>query len=407
MPTAKLTTKRAIDALKHPPKGQLLYWCETLSGFGLLIGVNTKSFILQRDVNGRSRRINLGRYPEISLHRARKRAEQLAGQMRGGSDPVIEERKRTADDMSLREAWELYQQHLTAKERSERTREGYWSDLQRYCSDWLDRPLAEITTHMVHQRHVLISKKAKFAANSVMRTLRAVWNRARRQHRELAEAPTVNVDWNEEKPRTAVITVDDLPKWWLGLQGIQNPIRRDFYIWTLFTGCRRQESSTLTWDQVNFDAGTVHFPKTKTEPFTLPLSDYLVTLLKARHACIATRAVYGEKNTWVFPADSKAGHISEPQVNDKKEAHLFPCKWSCHTLRHTYITIAENKIFMPPTHARLLVNHAIPKGLDAHTGYIHPSIGDLRKSQQMMTDFLLTAVKPKGEADNVVPLRRN
>ena len=229
----------------------------------MLVGVNTKSFILQRDVKGRSRRINLGRYPEISLHRARKQAEQLAGQMRGGSDPVVEERKRTADNMTLREAWELYQQHLTAKERSERTRDGYWSDLQRYCSDWLDRPLAEITTHMVHQRHVLISKKAKFAANSVMRTLRAVWNRARRQHRELAEAPTVNVDWNEREAthRRNLNSSDDLPKWWAGLQGIVNLIRRDFYIWTLFTGCRREESSTLKWSQVDLNAGTVHFPR--------------------------------------------------------------------------------------------------------------------------------------------------
>jgi hypothetical protein len=32
---------------------------------------------------------------------------------------------------------------------------------------------------------------------------------------------------------------------------------------------------------------------------------------------------------------------------------------------------------------------------DAHSGYIHPDIDDLRASQQAMTDYLLAQIKPK------------
>ena len=63
-----------------------------------------KSFIMQRVVKGRSRRISLGRYGEISLHAARKEAERLAGVMRNGTDPLEQTRKATADNMTLREA---------------------------------------------------------------------------------------------------------------------------------------------------------------------------------------------------------------------------------------------------------------------------------------------------------------
>jgi integrase len=404
MPTAKLTTKRAIDALKHPSSGQQFYWDTELVGFGVLVGIKTKSFILQRDVNGRSRRINLGRYPEISLHKARQQAEKLGGQMRGGSDPIVEQRKKTADNMTLREAWALYDNYLTTKERSVKTRNDYLGNLERYCEHWLDRPLIEITPTAARLLHAHISKEhGKYSANSCARVIRAVWNRARRQHRELPEPPTINIDFHPEKGRTAVIKVDDLPAWWAGLQMIENPIRRDFYIWLLFTGTRREESSTLEWRNVNLDKRCVHFPKTKTEPFDLPLSDYLVTLLQARHACEVTKATFA-KSEWVFPAFGTTGHIMEPQLN-AKERKLFPCPWSPHTLRHTYVSIAENKAALAPMHARLLVNHAVPRAMDSHVGYIHPDLDDLRRSQQLMTDYLLSAIKPRDASGKVVKLR--
>ena len=416
MPKTKLTTKREVDALPYPAQGQTLWWDENLRGFGVLVGVRNKTFIVQRDVRGRSRRITIGRYGDVSLHAARKQAEQLAGAMRGGSDPVEEERKATADNMTLREAWALYENHLTAKERSQRTRDGYWNSIERYCSDWLDRPLVDVNPQAAHTRHVRIGKEnGKYAANGTMRALRAIWRRAQRQYPELPAPPTGNVDFYPEKPREGIIKIEDLPTWWEGAQQIENPVRRDFYIWLLFTGCRRDETQTLRWDQVDFKSRSVHFPKTKTTWFELPLSDFLVALLKARRDCTATRQIYGDDCPWVFPALSKTGHISEPQLL-AEERKLFPLPWlpsakkyaegawSPHTLRHTWITVTENKIPMPSTHSRLLANHAIAKSADAHIGYIHPDLEDLRRSQQMMSDFLVAAITPK-PAGNVVTLR--
>ncbi|RVA73508.1 DUF4102 domain-containing protein, partial [Mesorhizobium sp. M7A.F.Ca.US.006.04.2.1] len=108
MPKAKLTTKGDIDSLPLVPTGQEHWWCTDLRGFGVVVGARTKTFVVQRDVRGKSRRVSIGRYGDITLQQARKRAEELMGEMRGGVDPLAERRAAAANNMTLLEAWELY-----------------------------------------------------------------------------------------------------------------------------------------------------------------------------------------------------------------------------------------------------------------------------------------------------------
>ncbi|MER8545969.1 integrase family protein [Mesorhizobium sp. M1169] len=395
MPKAKLTTKGAVEALPPPEKAQEHYWCTDLRGFGVVVGAKNKTFVVQRDVNGKSRRVAIGRYGDITLDQARKKAEQLMGQMRGGVDPTGRRKAAAANNMTLRDALEKYERYLVAKERSPRTGAGYRANLQRYCSDWLDRPMAEITRTAANARHHLIGdRNGKHAANQTMRALSAIWRRIGREYPALDATPTVNVDFYPEPPRTAVIPYAQLPEWWAGVHSIKNPIRRDLYIWFLFTGTRREESASLRWSQVDLDAGTVHFPRTKTDPFTLPLSDFLVDLLRVRRSCESTLALFGKDCEFVFPARTrtgKIGHVTEPKLNENEVA-LFPCPWTPHTLRHTFVSIAENKVSIPATHGRLLVNHALAKSGDAHSGYNHPDFDDLKRSQQLVTNALRTAI---------------
>lgn len=393
MAKVKLTTKGAVEALTLPDgKIQELYWCTDLRGFGVVVGRRTKTFVVQRDVKGKSPRMKIGRYGEITLHEARKQAEEAMGVMRSGVDPVAQRRAAAANNMTLREAWELYKGHLEAKERSPRTVADYEANLNRYMSDWLKRPLVEITREGAHARHRKITKEnGKTAANHAMVTLRAIWRRVGKQYPALEAPPTENVDFNKERPRKDVVPFDKLADWWKGVQGIENPIRRDLYVWLLFTGTRSEEARSMRWDQVDLQAGTVDFPITKTDPFTLPLSTFLVTLLKQRRACETSAKLFGKDCDFVFPANSKTGYVAEAKLN-AKEASLFPCRWTPHTLRHTFITLAENKVGIHPKHIRLLVNHAASGNGDAHADYNHPELSDLKRSQQAVTDVLSKAI---------------
>jgi integrase len=409
MPKAKLTTKAAVEELPNPKQGQPIYWCTDLRGFGVRVGARDKTFVLERRVNNVSRRMTLGKYGTVSLQRARQDAEKLIGEMTKGIDPVIRKREETAGGMTLRQAWGLYQKHMDAKGRSEVTRDGYQAKIDCHLSDWLDRPLASISRQETSERHREIGKTAKYSANGVMRVLRAIWRRARRQFPELPEPPTMNVDFFGEKRRTAVVT--DLAAWWKGVQRIESPVRRDFYIWLAFTGCRSGETSTMRWDQIDLKNGIVRYPITKTEEFDLPLSDFLIDLLKRRKDCKETIKLFGKDCPWVFPSvDAKNGHLAEPKLNRGEKA-LFTEKWSPHTLRHSWITASKNKAKIPDAHSSMLTNHKIRFSIngDVHEGYNHPDLDDLRKSQQAMTDYILTKIHTtptkgkKRSGHNVVP----
>jgi hypothetical protein len=162
---------------------------------------------------------------------------------------------------------------------------------------------------------------------------------------------------------------------------------------------------------VDLETGVVKYPITKTKAFEMPLSNFMVELLRNR---IAENTVeFGANCRWMFPSVTAAsGHLEEERLT-AAEPKLFKQHWSPHTLRHSWITIADQKVKISDSHQRALTNHKPKraKNGDAHAGYIHPDLDDLRISQQAMTDFLLAQIKPapdkgKKRSDNVVKFQR-
>jgi hypothetical protein len=52
--------------------------------------------------------------------------------------------------------------------------------------------------------------------------------------RRIADA----IDWNEEKRRDTEMGVSDLKEWFLELAGLDNPVRREYHLFTLLCGSR-------------------------------------------------------------------------------------------------------------------------------------------------------------------------
>jgi hypothetical protein len=412
MPKVTLTTKASVDAIPRPDQGQTIHYCTELPGFGVLAGARQKTFVLERRVNGKTRRVTIGRVGEVTLQKARQDAQQLIGEMISGSDPVARKRDQTAGGMTLRKAWVLYQEAMKKLNRSEATLADYQSKVDCHMSDWLDRPLIDITREVCSRKHTKIGEEnGTYMANGTMRVLRAIWRRTRRQHPELPEPPTMNVDFYPEQGRTAVIT--DWPAWWNGIQQIVNPVRRDFYVWLAFSGCRAGETMAMEPKNVDLEKGVVRYPITKTKAFEMPLSNFQIELLRNRIEENAEQ--FGADCPWLFPSvTSESGHLEEEKLI-VSEPKLFAQHWSPHTLRHSWITNADQKVKISDSHQRALTNHKPKrtKSGDAHAGYIHPDLDDLRVSQQLMTDYLLEQIKPKpgkgkkrGGNDNVVAFKK-
>ena len=377
--------KGDIDKLPPPPKGQKLYMDDGLKGFGVLVGAQTKTYVAQRDIAGRTVRVTLGRHGVITTAQAKREAEEALGLMRRGINPNEQKREAQSRSITLQEAVDLYLGD--PKKRATKTVKGFKDAMRLHMKDWLDKPLAEINRKMVNTRHRRIGKKTGiYAANATMRAFRAAYNRAVRQHEDLPPNPTINVDWFPEHRRKAAIPAETLADWRKDINALPNPIRRDYYLFVLFSGLRRQSASEIRWGHVDLDKGTLLIPNPKggeERAFILPLSDFLLEVLHRRQ--VENEKLVAE-SPWVFPATkSKAGHISEPKLKPSQKAAMA-VPFSVHGLRHTWMT-AANAAKISPYDIKMLANHSLPKG-DVTARYIDSDVEALRASQQTVTDYL-------------------
>ena len=380
-------TKSSVDALPYRTSGQKLYMDTELKGFGVLVSKKAKTYVAQRDVNGKTVRVTIGRHGVVTTSNARAEAMTAINQMRVGVNPNKARDERTAQKTTLADAAELY---LGAnKARSPKTIGGFKDAMRLHFPDWQKKPLAEITRPMVKERHKRIGEKSgPYAANSAMRALRSAWNRMMRECEDLPVCPTINVDWYEESPRDAAIPAEKLAEWYEGVMKLPNPVRRDYFLFVLFSGLRRTSAAEIQWQHVDLDETTLRIPSPKGGPkraFVLPLSKTLVQILIQRKE---ENEQLAPNSPWVFPAErSKSGHIEEPKLSSA-ERKVVTVPFTVHGLRHTWVT-AANAAGISPYDIQMLANHAPPKG-SVTAGYIGAHIDALRLVQDRIACYIET-----------------
>ena len=104
-----------------------------------------------------------------------------------------------------------------------------------------------------------------------------------------------------------------------------------------------------------------------------------------RDLLVARRAL-GTEGQWVFPADSRSGHIAEPKFPLRLVAKATGIAISVHDLRRTFITVAESSDISPLA-LKALVNHAL--GGDVTSGYVQITTERLREPAQRVCDLMM------------------
>ena len=399
---------RNIAALPLVASGQQIVRDEDLAGFFLLVGKRSKTFMVQSDLrnNGRRQtiRIKIGEVGKIAAREARAKARALLGSIADGVDPrpkpeITESPKKNSSSPALREAWERYREgHMRRKHRSEGTIENYRDHVERLLADWLDEPLSKFGEDpgLVTARHEKITKESgPYIANGCMRTLRAIYNHARKTARALpADNPVLAVDWNAEHRRDTALGLGDLKRWFSELAALDNPIRREFHLFLLLSGHRPDAIKKARVEHLDFRSRVLHVPKPKggvTKAFDIPLSRSIIRCFL--RVMRIGRALYPEQaEEWVFPADSESGHLAE-----HKEKREELSKWG-NDLRQSFRTVAQ-AAGVPELDVHLLMNHSIP-GVNA--GYItrNKLLRDhLRTQQETISRKIFDAARPdrKGE----------
>ncbi|MBN7797759.1 tyrosine-type recombinase/integrase [Parahaliea mediterranea] len=406
---AKLT-KSSIDRLPLPPRKpdgtaqQAIHRDDALPGFGLRIGSGgAKTFFVEKRVNGRVKRISIGRYGHLTPTQARLKAQELLGSIAMGNDPAAEKRAKLAKSVTLEEAFEDYL--ATHRHLKPGTVHNYRKCIDGCLSTWKTRRLVDISKDMVEAKHRELGATAPARANNAMRVLRAVFNHAIAKYEDESGRPTLHFNpvdrlgkvraWNPVKRRQTLIKPHQLAAWFDATLTLNEETTRDFFHFLLFTGLRKTEAATLEWSDIDFADKTITIADTKNrDPHVLPFSSMLQDLLERRRA--------NGGAAWVFESPKFPGTpLKEPRSATAKVAKEWGYPFTPHDLRRTFITVAEG-LDIPHYALKRLLNHRDTN--DVTAGYIVSNVERLRAPMQKIADFLIQHIGPERLASEVAAL---
>ncbi len=412
MPTKIKFTKTALDKLSCPSgKNDVVFHDEALPGLQLRVWASGKKvFTVRCKLDGKAKRVSLGQYPAMTIEQARAKARQELAHIFDGIDPNALKKADRAKKITVGQCLEDYLS--TRSNLKESTATTYRNALNQHVPSWMNKPLLWVTRDRIEAKHKEIGSKSPTSANKVMRILRALFEYAHGKYEDERGEPLILHNpvkrlsqakvWFKESRRSTFIKAGDLKPWyeavsttpeWLASRDPEG--LRDYLLLVLFTGLRRREASSLTWDSIDIEHATLNIIDTKNgHPHTLPLPSSLLDMLKRRRAIT-------KGQPYVFPSSSGKGCLAEPKKGIAKVRDKSGIYFTLHDLRRTFITVAESLGIRDYTLKRLL-NHR--SSGDVTDGYIVTDVERLREPMQMIEDrLLLLATKP----GNVVALSVN
>ena len=392
-------TKSAIERLPVPAAGYAIYRDDSLPGFAVRVTASgARSFILERRVKRKVRRMTIGRFGDLTAEQARKEAQRLAGHIAVGRDPAAERRIHEAETVPLETALAEYleRRHLKTKTVSD------IHNAMLQFQDWMQKPLKDISADMVVRRHRLLGERSHARANLAMRYLRAVFNFAIAEYAGADGTPVLTHNpvthlsrtraWYRVNRRQTLIKPHQLEPWLRKVLSLPNRTISDYFQFILLTGLRREEAANLRWTDCDIEARAITIADTKAHrTHTLPLSDFLFEMLERRKAVT--------KGDYVF-ADLQGRKVSNLRYAQERVENLSGVSFCIHDLRRTFATIAES-IDIPSYALKRLLNHAA--GSDVTQGYLIVDVERLRSPMQRITDYVLRAGKLKESAE-IIPI---
>lgn len=394
-------TKASLSEIS--PTSKRVYYKDTSSkspkGFGLYVTPSgSKCFFLSRTVGGKTKRLALGHFPDLSVEAARKQADKLAGVVALGLDPIKQRKSKANASITLQKAFDDYLK-VRGRNLSKNTISAYNTIIKLHLADWRNQMLSSISRDMVASRHEKLTRSSPSMSNKTMRVLRAIFHFANGQYEDEAGKglfPDNPVDrithtrsWNKETRRQNIIKPAHLPAWYQAVLGLSDSLFaetvRDYLLFILFTGLRRREASHLTWERVDLKAKTVLINNTKNhQNIELPLSSELEGIIQRRR---------GLDDVYVFAGRNKRTPLVEPKKRIAEVRKHSGVDFTLHDLRRTFITIAESLDLSTYT-IKALVNHKTSQ-TDVTGGYIVISVDRLRDPMNQISSKISTLINPE------------
>ncbi len=305
MPVMTLTA-RGIESLRAGGV-RADFWDTDVKGLHVRVNPNgDRVFAVWYRVNQQPHRLNIGRWPAMTLKDARLRAMEVLASAGKGIDAVAARRVAVAEAQQRKlrgdSFHDLAEKCMTAiaPDIRDRTAQEYRRILKANVYPHIGKMRPE-AVRKGDVREVLrtVEKQGRIAANRTLAVVRRVFNWAASQ--DLVPAsPVVGLKPSSETPRDRIYTDDELRQIAKGLAGTRY---EDVTRIILGTGSRITETMNAEWADFDLKEALWVIPaakrktrKTKPSAHALPLTKGVVELLERRQASLPQGC------RWVFPA---------------------------------------------------------------------------------------------------------
>lgn len=333
MPTIDLSKRPSIAKIKHPDTGTDWYSHDGkgYKGLRLSVGKATKTWVLSKRVGSSIRSIRLGEFPTIAtgdmaLTVAQKKLDEL-------------DLGRDAKASGIKTLGDAFDSHIKNSTAKAATLETYRIEIDTYLTDLFAKPVERVSLPMMEEVVRNIERTGKV---STAEHVCALIRMASRRASILRGLPYVADELKvKQKPKKKPGILFDAKEQWPALdliEGIKSPTRRVAWLLMLFTGLRAINVRELDWQDVDLDKATIRIADLKNHQQRIfPIAAVAVDALKS----------LPHRDGWVFPAESKSGHIEDlghlstaEVVDDEKQLTKTLRQHDCRRL-HTTAARAE------------------------------------------------------------------
>lgn len=353
-------TKGYVEKLAFGTNGtQRFEWDDAIKGFGVRITAGSKTFVLDRKLNGKTIRLSIGRFPDWTVPQARERARELVVMMDKGTDPRLEKKKRAEEGVTLNT---VFEQFLKERQLKQRTQLDYRRYLDYYFASWKEKPVSRIDGGMIAKRYkdIASSSSGPSQASSAMRFLRSLINFGRATYgaNVLPENPVATLTakraWLRDNARTDHLRPHEIRAFVESLRIYPNTVIGAYLEFVLLTGARRSEAAQLKWKDVDLRARSLTFKDTKNHSDRLvPITPRVEQILQRMKASGVGEYVFASLNK-----AEKPSHVVDPRKALHAANHAADSKVTVHGLRRTYATLLE-ALDCPAYPLKALLGHSL------------------------------------------------
>ena len=307
-----------------------------------------------RDSKGVRRRFEVG--SGLSLAEARRTAEDLRRNVRGGADPTTERRAARQRALAARGgvgtlAALIDTYFKLGPGRPQRRAAKSRQQLETVFATMLKKPVLDI--ERAELQLIADNRQSAASASLAIRILRPCLKWA--EKRGLVREGVANLEQpGRARKRERIVTTDELKALWPHLRGSHGNLIK----WLLWTGCRLNEAAGMTAGEVNSEVWTIPATRAKNgRARTVPLPLQAVDLLRGASTL--------KPDALVFP--SKGGGVLSNWDRETKRLHRLSgtSGWHRHDLRRAVATLLGDLGIAPHVVSVVLGHAHIAEGATA------------------------------------------